>query len=422
MLETVALNYIAHWIDTEYNRDEDRVTLWVPKSCVHQGVLDEFDTALELADGYHFVGTKSAACPVAPPISGYSIEGDLTYRTGAYIYDFECAASGEKIEMLVVGIYAHDGGNMTVLASLPRASVPLWVGFSNECQRIQRLLKPEQKVIIIGGSNDSFVPTVEWDDIILPSELKSDFLRDVETFFSNGVEIYQQLKLKPFRKLLLAGVPGTGKTMLCNALAKWALERDYLVVYISSTDPEGASFRKIERALQEAAESKYPTLMILEEVDAYLHSRQKAMVLNVLDGSESAINERGTLLVATTNYPEAIDERVLKRPGRLDRVFIVPETQTESEAEKMLQWYLGEKWLEEHSEVAWDLVGYPGAFIREVAIHALTQVAFDGSPNLSADTLRESFENLREYIDKRDAFLAKAAHRKQPVVGFMEKL
>jgi hypothetical protein len=103
-------------------------------------------------------------------------------------------------------------------------------------------------------------------------------------------------------------------------------------------------------------------------------------------------------------------------------VFIVPETQTESEAEKMLQWYLGEKWLEEHSEVAWDLVGYPGAFIREVAIHALTQVAFDGSPNLSADTLRESFENLREYIDKRDAFLAKAAHRKQPVVGFMEKL
>jgi SpoVK/Ycf46/Vps4 family AAA+-type ATPase len=300
--------------------------------------------------------------------------------------------------------------------------VALWVDFSNECQRIQRLLKPEQKVIIIGGSNESFVPTVEWDDIILPSELKSDFLRDVETFFSNGVEIYQQLNLKPFRKLLLAGVPGTGKTMLCNALAKWALERDYLVVYISSTDPEGASFRKIERALQEAAESKYPTLMILEEVDAYLHSRQKAMVLNVLDGSESAVNERGTLLVATTNYPEAIDERVLKRPGRLDRVFIVPETQTESEAEKMLQWYLGEKWLEEHSEVAWDLVGYPGAFIREVAIHALTQVAFDGSPNLSADTLRESFDNLREYIDKRDAFLAKAAHRKQPVVGFMEKL
>lgn len=421
MLDTVALNYVAHWLDTEVNQNDDRITLWIPKSCLHQGVLEVFSASLELADDYRFGGTRSAACPIAPPISSYTIEGDLTYRTGAYHYQFVCDSSEETFEALVVGLYAHDGGNMTCLVSLPREFVPVWIGFSNECQRIQRVLKPEQKVIIIGGNNDSFSPTVNWDDIILPSQLKEDFLHDVETFFSNGVTIYQQLKLKPFRKLLLAGVPGTGKTMLCNALAKWALEREYLVIYISSTDPEGASFRKIERALQEAAESKYPTLMILEEVDAYLHSRQKAMVLNVLDGSESAINDRGTLLVATTNYPEAIDERVLKRPGRLDRVFIVPETQSESEAEKMLQWYLGEKWLEEHNEVAWDLVGYPGAFIREVAIHALTQVAFDGSPQLSADTLRESFENLREYIDKRDAFLAKAS-RKQPVVGFMEKL
>ena len=67
-------------------------------------------------------------------------------------------------------------------------------------------------------------------------------------------------------------------------------------------------------------------------------------------------------------------------------------------------------------------MGYPGAFIREVAIHALTQLAYDGEPHLSADTLRESFDNLREYIDKRDAFLAKASKRKQPVVGFMERL
>ena len=34
------------------------------------------------------------------------------------------------------------------------------------------------------------------------------------------------------------------------------------------------------------------------------------------------MNSHGTLLIATTNYPDAIDERVMKRPGRLDRILL----------------------------------------------------------------------------------------------------
>ena len=334
MLDRVALNFVGHWIDTEWKQGEDQITFWIPKACLHQSVLGEFDTSREFAEGWHLAGTKSAECPIAPPISSYNADGDLTYSTGAYIYTFVCTRNRGAVRGAGGGYLRAGQRQSDRIGESAARHDAVWFAFSQECQRLLRALRPEQKVIIIGGRNESFEPTVEWDDIILPGQLKRDFLHDVEAFFSSGVDVYQQLKLKPFRKLLLAGVPGTGKTMLCNALAKWALERDYLVIYISSTDPEGASFRKIERALGEAAESKYPTLMILEEVDAYLHSRQKAMVLNVLDGSESAINEHGTLLVATTNYPEAIDERVLKRPGRLDRVFSLPETQTESEAEK----------------------------------------------------------------------------------------
>lgn len=83
------------------------------------------------------------------------------------------------------------------------------------------------------------------------------------------------------------------------------------------------------------------------------------------------------LLVATTNYPEVIDERVLKRPGRLDRIFIIPETRAAIDAEKMLRQYLGTLWQDEHKGLIPALVGYPGAFIREVAVYALTQVAYD---------------------------------------------
>ncbi|HLA45240.1 MAG TPA: ATP-binding protein, partial [Aggregatilineales bacterium] len=244
--------------------------------------------------------------------------------------------------------------------------------------------------------------------IVLPPTLKTELLEDVESFFGKGVQVYRRLKLKPFRKLLLAGVPGTGKTMLCSALAKWALKRRYLVVYVSSADERGATFEKIEEALRAAAEAKSPTLILLEEIDAYLQKKdEKSLVLNVLDGSESAINDKGTLLIATTNYPEAIDERILKRPGRLDRIYIVPETRNALDAEKMLRQYLGVMWREEHIEVADRLVGYPGAFIREGAIYALTRVAYDSLNEISVDLLHESFDRLRSQIEARDDFLTR---------------
>jgi SpoVK/Ycf46/Vps4 family AAA+-type ATPase len=121
------------------------------------------------------------------------------------------------------------------------------------------------------------------------------------------VSVYKRLNLNPFRKILLAGVPGTGKTMLCNALAQWALDQGYLAIYVSSADANGAQFWKIQQALHTAVTSQKPALILLEEIDAYLNSREKALILNVLDGAESFDNPQGTLLIATTNYPEAID-------------------------------------------------------------------------------------------------------------------
>jgi SpoVK/Ycf46/Vps4 family AAA+-type ATPase len=130
-------------------------------------------------------------------------------------------------------------------------------------------------------------------------------------------------------------------------------------------------------------------------------------VLNVLDGAEALVNEKGTLLIATTNYPEAIDERVLKRPGRLDRIFVVPEMREREDAEKLLKRYLGELWQDDHSALVPKLVGYPGAFIREVAIYALTQVAYVDGKELPYELLEQSFRNLKDQIDARDDLLKK---------------
>lgn len=417
--QTLKVEVMGSWIEQEWvakRPDEKLVTLLIPDSCLQQEALKDFDRSLDLQGGYRFKATQEIECPVVVRIAAASLHtGKLTEKTGAFIYTFDPIEQdgSTPVETLVMASYFTDDGHVVSIACIPESFLATWLAFANECVRLASALSPTSQVMIIGGRAPSFVPTVEWDDVILPSKLKNELMQDVESFFTTGIEVYSRLKLKPFRKLLLAGVPGTGKTMLCSALARWALAKSYLVIYVSGADRSGSSFWKIEQALSIAARSKVPTLILLEELDAYLHEEEKAMVLNVLDGAESAENERGTLLIATTNYPEAIDERILKRPGRLDRIYIIPETREREDAERMLQQYLGTMWKEEHATLAHELVGYPGAFIREVAVYALTQVAYEDLQELTLALLEQSFDRLQEQIEARDDFLTKRAR-----VGF----
>jgi hypothetical protein len=408
---------MTEWIQSEWlpETSGDHTILVSTRAVVNGTVFARYQPEFALPQDYRFVAVTQIECPVIAPLEHLNWEGEHSYRAGAFVYRF---ASGETMQEVVVTAAHTDrialSRNIIILAAVPDTFIPVWHAFTRECDRINNARKPNKQVIIIGGHQHAFAPTVEWDDIVLPEKLAQDIRHDVESFFTKGVEIYQRLNLKPFRKLLFAGVPGTGKTMLCSALAKWALEQQYIVIYVSGTrkhpsDDEPAAFTKIQEAIDIAADSVVPTLIIVEELDAFLHEEQKAQVLNVLDGNESGINPKGTLLIATTNYPEAIDERVLKRPGRLDRIFIIPEVRSEVDAEKMLRQYLGSMWQDAHRALVPRLAGYPGAFIREVALYALMQTASSDLTDLPLDMLENSYSSLKEQISARDEFLKKRA-------------
>jgi hypothetical protein len=413
MDDYLKIDLLGKWIERDWiarHTDSDLLTLWTAEATVNNNVLSKYEDDFELEDGYRFTSTRRYPCALIPRISQESHLEGIAYQSGAFVYTFTQCNTDHAVEVLVTAAFTSDDfydNEIICLACMPEAFTEVWRSFVKECKRINWSLNPKQQVYIIGGRESSFVPSTDWDEIILPDGLKDSILNDVQVFFDKGIEVYKRLNLKPFRKMLLAGVPGTGKTMLCSALAKWAIDQKYLVIYVSSSDSDGATFRKIQRALDIAARSEHPTLLILEEFDAYLHDEEKALVLNVLDGSESNIHDLGTLLIATTNYPESIDERVLKRPGRLDRIFIIPEMEREEDAEKMLKNYLATMWRDEHRTIARQMVGYPGAFIREVAIYALTQVAQDDMDELPLAILEDSFASLRDQIRLRDDFLVR---------------
>jgi hypothetical protein len=387
----------------------DYVTIWASAECSNMIAQRQIKAGRKLKGRARYDGAEPLDCPAIVPISDYGSRGKqmvLTATSGAYAFKFSMEGS-DPFEVIYASSYFDDDvQDLTAIALVPKDKLDTWAAFEFACARAVRpRIRRRRDVYIIGGTDAFFDPTVNWDDVILPDDLKIELMDDVEAFFSDGVAIYRQLRLAPFRKLLLAGVPGTGKTMLCAALAKHALSQGRIVVYVSGSDRDGASFEKIQRAFQAVAAARYPTILIVEELDAYLQGDDKARVLNVLDGLESPNNPQGSLLLATTNYPEAIDERIAKRPGRVDRIFIIPTIQDEAQGERMLKHYMAEQWSDEHRAVVARLIDQPGAFVREVALQARMLAAHERRTAVTLDLLEQSVENLTRQMEADRDFL-----------------
>lgn len=405
---------ICNWIEGNYTAHQAVESELIISNTVTANLtaLSYVAENFEVGENVVYKGWEDYPCELIPIVKTY-FEERPSLRSGGILFHFE--GEDDNFDVLVLSSWVYDAdmnNNLISLASVPKAYVAQWLAFEKEVQRIFHSAIPYRgKVYVVGGVETSFDSTVALKDIYLPDGLKDDILKDIDAFFEKGVGIYQRLNIKPFRKLLFAGVPGTGKTMLCSAIAGWGQEKDYFVVYVSGSNQYGAKFWKIHEALDMAASSDARTIVIVEELDSYLDEENKAQMLNVLDGSESPSNKHGTILIATTNHPEKIDDRVLKRPGRLDRVFIVPEMENEEIAYMMLKEYLGITWREEHAEIVPELLGRPGAFIREVALYALTMAAYNEQKELSLDMLKDSLDTLVKQIEAKDNFLT--AHKKQ---------
>ena len=398
---------LVEWASMEWEKrypETPYVTIWASTECSNKIAQSNIKVGRSLRGKAKYNGFEELDCDVITPISDYSARGRtmvLTATAGAYLFKFKVNDhTDDNFEVIYASSYFDDDvQDLTAIAIVPEGKLNTWASFESICARTVRpRIKRRRDVYIIGGTDAFFDPTVEWDDVILSADLKKGIFNDIEAFFSDGVEIYRKLKLAPFRKLLMAGVPGTGKTMLCAALAKYAIKQKRIVVYVSGSDRDGATFEKIQRAFQAVASANYPTLLIVEEIDAYLNGDDKARILNVLDGIESPNNTKGTLMLATTNYPDAIDDRIFKRPGRLDRIFVVPTIQDATIGYEMLKHYMSDQWRDEHGEIISDLVDQPGAFVREVALHARMLAAHEHQTVITLDMLKASVDSLTKQM------------------------
>lgn len=301
---------------------------------------------------------------------------------------------------------ANSEMQMTTIVAVRKQNLAEFRGLMDAFDDVQHpILTRRDEMYVIGGKEQYIKPGVDIDDVILDGTLKQDVLNDVEAFFQTGVDIYTRHDLMPFRKILFAGMPGTGKTMMCNAIAKLYLEKGCTVVYVSGSDVYESSFWKVTEALRAASKSFRPAIVIVEELDTYMEMGHKSQVLNVLDGSETPENPYGTFLISTTNYPEIIDDRILKRPGRLDRIYTFPESKTQNITIDIMKKYLGEMWVDDFSDIADQLKSYSPAVIREICLYTLIQQSFKGIEYVDRKQLQFSVDTMLEQIKARDNLL-----------------
>jgi transitional endoplasmic reticulum ATPase len=171
------------------------------------------------------------------------------------------------------------------------------------------------------------VSETTWDDIGGLEKTKNTLTEGVE-WPLRFPEIYANAKVEAPRGVLLAGPPGSGKTLIARALANQCEAS-----FISIKGPEllskwvGESEKGVREVFRHAKQAA-PCIVFFDELDALaprrsggdvdgqVGNRVIAQLLTEMDGIEG---REGVIVLAATNRPELIDPALL-RPGRFDLV------------------------------------------------------------------------------------------------------
>ena len=185
------------------------------------------------------------------------------------------------------------------------------------CEEAVKELPPGQYTIEHSNDRGIFFSRkdVNLDDlVVLPDSATDAVLAEIEEFWRRE-DVYRKYRYLWKRGVLLWGPPGSGKTTTVQLISKSIIDRGGISVYCSN--PKNAAFGL---RLMRKVEPKRPIVVMMEDIDAIVHNHE-ADLLSLLDGELQIDN---VVFVATTNYPEKLDKRIVNRPSRFDLVKKVP--------------------------------------------------------------------------------------------------
>ena len=176
--------------------------------------------------------------------------------------------------------------------------------------------KPKLPPGYYAGGGDNYgifiekLPLSTSELIRFPNTIADQVICEFDSFWDKKDE-YLSRGESHKRGFLLWGPPGGGKTCTVAFIMKDFIKAGNIVFEFNSYLMDTLNyFRKIE--------PKRKIMVIIEDVDNLMrNSDLEHALLQFLDGS---VQHKNTIVIATTNYPEQLPDRVINRPSRFDRV------------------------------------------------------------------------------------------------------
>jgi transitional endoplasmic reticulum ATPase len=157
-----------------------------------------------------------------------------------------------------------------------------------------------------------------WDDVITDPAMKTDIIKDVDSFFGSRAS-YSQYSLPWKRGIILHGPPGCGKTISIKALMNSVRHQGISNLYVKSFKASGCQTDQASiRQIFVKARAVAPALLIFEDLDSLVTDELRSFFLNEVDGVEE---NNGLLIIGSTNHLDRLDTSITKRPSRFDRKF-----------------------------------------------------------------------------------------------------
>jgi proteasome regulatory subunit len=228
-----------------------------------------------------------------------------------------------------------------VSKSLPKSLFPgARVALNQRTFAIVEVL-PQTKDPFVRGMEVVEAPPVSYNDIGGLNEQIQEIRETVELPLLHP-EIFEEIGIDPPKGVLLCGPPGSGKTLVAQAVAKETNSTFLRVIgseFVQKFIGEGA---RLVREVFQLAREKSPSIVFIDEIDAVASRRLEVatsgdrevqrtlmQLLSVLDGFDARGEVR---IIAATNRPDILDPALL-RPGRFDRVIEFPFPDEEARLE-----------------------------------------------------------------------------------------
>jgi len=255
-------------------------------------------------------------------------------------------------------------------------------------------------------------PKVGWADIGGLEDVKQKLKEAVEWPLKYP-KSFARIGIKPPKGIMLIGPPGTGKTLLAKAVAKESEAN-----FISVKGPEimskwvGESEKAIREIFRKARQAS-PCIIFFDELDSIAPRRGLesgarvteqviAQMLTEMDGLEDLSD---VVIIAATNRPDIIDPGLM-RPGRFDRIILVPAPEKEAR-ELILRVHTENMPINKEvdiKKIAEETEGYTGADLEAIAREAGT-IALREDINATEVKLKhfkKAIEAVRPSLSKGD--------------------